>query len=284
MRMQDLSALSYRPVRGERLFHYCSNETLWSIVMSNSLWLSSIYALNDHMELKWGRGLAERLLKRHNRELPMELRIAVVSTFAQADAQVLPLLFSLSRNGDLLSQWRAYASDGQGVALEFDAERLHSVMPVSMKDVLYNFRDQVRVVYRSLLAFASWSLRGDAGLKAVLEVLPYFAVDLLSLKHPGFFEEQEVRMIHLLSQEGESLSDPGGHTESSPAVSGVEVQRRQVRGEAHPYVALPIDLAKILTGVVLGPKNPHDPKEVEARLQIAGMPAVRIRRSVVPYY
>ena len=90
--------------------------------------------------------------------------------------------------GDLLSQWRAYANDGSGLALQFDAYGLRKSLPVAMRRVEYRERRQAALVRRSLERFASFWDENDARrVLAVIEVLPYFAIDLASLKHPAFF-------------------------------------------------------------------------------------------------
>jgi len=280
---EDLSTRDYNPTAREKLFHYCAHETLWAILDSGSFWLSSIDGLNDRLELRWGRELTTRILFRHRHEFPDDLRLVIHATFAQVDLHLAPLIFSLSRNGDLLSQWRAYASDGRGIAIEFAAEKLSASTPVNMKDVLYSLRRQVSLLQDTLRIFASWWSLGDAGKTAVQSVLPDFAVDLLSLKHPSFFEEREVRMVHVVLRDGNALHDPGGHTDHTPSVSGVEVRYRQIEGVSRPYIALPIEAESLITGVVLGPKNPREPVDVQAALAARGLPWVRVRRSAAPY-
>jgi hypothetical protein len=114
-------------------------------------------------------------------------------------------------------------------------------------------------------------------------VLPEFAVDLLCLKHPSFFEEREVRMVHAVVEEGGTYHDPGGNTAANPIVPGVDVHLRSLRGSTYPYIALPIEPASSIIGVVLGPKNPHPPAEVEEEFARRGLPAVKVRRSSSPY-
>lgn len=254
----DLAALNYEPLPTEKLYHYCPSKSFWAILESRTLWLSSIQSLNDSTELRWGRQLATEALSENNNEFPSDFRFAVHTMFAETDKNVLPLVFSLSRNGDLLSQWRAYASDGEGFAIEFDATQLSTVLPINMKEVLYRKVEQELLVRGSLQSFASWWRKGDrASTQAVLDVLPEFAMDLLSLKHPSFFEEQEV--------------------------PGVQVNRRNLLGETAPYIALSIDAPALLTGVALGPKNASPKVEVEKKLAAVGLAGLSVTRSASPY-
>ncbi|WP_429597218.1 DUF2971 domain-containing protein [Variovorax sp. PvP013] len=279
----DLASLNYEPGADEKLYHYCPATSFWAILNSRTFWLSAIHSLNDSSELQWGRTLAARVLADDIIEFKADFRFAVHSTFSSADKNVLPVVFSLSRNGDLLSQWRAYAGDADGFALELDATRLQTASAVNMKTVLYDQREQEALVRYSLQSFANWWRRDEKAAKmAVMEVLPSFAMDLLSLKHPSFYEEQEVRMVRLLVRDGSSFVDPGGTLASGPAPA-LPIHSRSSRGIEAPYIALPIDMADLVTGIVLGPKNSMLPHEVNAKLAECGLPRVRVWKSTSPY-
>jgi hypothetical protein len=283
MSEKELTSLNYQPVADGKLYHYCPADSFWAILKSRSFWLSAIYSLNDETELKWGRTLAAEALADNIIEFRADFRFVVHSVFAESDINVLPLVFSLSRNGDLLSQWRAYAGDASGFALELDATRLQSTSAVNMKMVLYDQDEQKTLVRSSLQNFAEWwRMEEDAARMAVMEVLPDFAMDLLSLKHPSFYDEQEVRMVRLLTLGAASFVDPGGNLASGPAPV-MPVQSRISRGMDTQYIALPLDLAGLVTGVVLGPKNPMRPEEVKAKLAEFGLPDARVLRSTSPY-
>ncbi len=279
----DLSSLSFEPLPGEKLFHYCPTATLWAILDSCSLWLSSIKCLNDSVELLWGRQILLRELQRNKFRYPGDFPLAVRIVMVGTHLNVLPLVFSLSRNGDLLSQWRAYATDGEGVAIQFNAVRLGANLPVRMKLVEYDRKRQGRLVRASLKLFASWWARGAAGAQAVIENLPWLAVDLLSLKHPSFFEEQEVRLVHLLVERDGVLEDPGGHIGAIDVVAAVPICYRLSRGVPTPYIAIAMDPGQVISGVVLGPRNPHPVSEVRKELVRRGLKGVSVRRSSSPY-
>ncbi len=152
-----------------------------------------------------------------------------------------------------------------------------------MRRVEYREKRQAALVRRSLERFASFWDENDAKrVLAVIEVLPYFAIDLASLKHPAFFEERETRLLHLVLRSGERYEDPGGHTAKGERTPPLPVRVRESQGASIPYIALPFS-APLLRGVVVGPKNPARLEEVQERVTALGYPRVLVRRSAAPY-
>lgn len=278
----DLTECDYEPSQGEMLYHYCSSETLWEILKSRELWLTSFSSLNDSGEWRYGKDLLVSSLRKR-RAFSQDFRLAVIARLVGAEQNVCPLLFSFSRNGDLLSQWRAYAADGAGVAIGFDAIETCATLPGNAKSVLYDTKMQDQLVEKSLLCFAKWWEKDRIGQQVVVDILPNLVIDLLALKHPSFFEEQEVRLLHLVVRSGERYSDPGGHTRSEPRARGRQVRYRQVRGHSEPYIALPFDPTILIKKVMLGPKNPHSIHDIESKLKQAGLNETKVNRSSCPY-
>jgi len=278
----DLTARDYEPLPEEELYHYCRWESLWAILNSRELWLTSFNTLNDSSEWRYGRDLLVNSLRQRG-EFSQDFSIAVIARLAGAEQNLRPLVFSLSRNGDLLSQWRAYADDGTGVAVAFDAVATCATLPVNAKSVLYEPESQGRVVEESLRCFSKWWEKDKVGKQVVVDLLPNLAVDLLALKHPSFFEEQEVRLLHVVVRDGEGFSDPGGHTQRDPKTPGVEVLYREIRGQCEPYIGLPFDPPTLIKKIILGPKSPHSIDEVELKLEQAGLSEIGVDRSSCPY-
>ncbi len=240
--------------------------------------------MNDTQELVWGRRLVNDVLVAHPIEFSLSYRLFVSAALQEPDQHVLPLVGSFSKNGDLLSQWRAYSDDAKGFSIEFDGQILANSLPVNMKDVLYDQEEQETLILQSLRKFHFyWQRGGRAGRLAVAEVLPEFAIDLITLKHPTFFEEQEVRMVHLVTRLDDWWVDPGGHDQEDRKFPGVSVKMRERSGLQIPYIALPLHDPNAITAVVLGPKNPESLEEVRERLLLQGLYNVTVRRSAVPY-
>lgn len=279
----DLTNLYYRPQNGESLFHYCPEAAFWGIVSSQTLWLSSVWSMNDGEELWWGRKAVGLVLGSNAKNFPPEFREFIVASLARPDPHILPLVTSFSRNGDLLSQWRAYAEDGKGFAIKFNPELLRK-MPAHMTSVSYKSEQQNQLILNTLQLFYDyWKIGTESAKLALLDVLIYFAIDLIALKHPSFFEEQEVRLVHLLVKDGDSWIDVGGHDENHRPTTGVKLMKREKHGQEVPYIALPLPNRSVVAGVILGPKNPLTRDEVQHKLTKLGFHGASVRRSSSPY-
>lgn len=58
----------------------------------------------------------------------------------------LPLISCFSKNGDLLSQWRAYAEDGKGFSIGFDSNYIYHGLGVNINSVVYEEETQYRLI------------------------------------------------------------------------------------------------------------------------------------------
>jgi hypothetical protein len=109
-----------RPSEFPLVYHYTTVPGMLSILERRLLWLSSAATMNDSAEGTW---LQDHLLSREaqlsiergaGRPLPEaeSMRSVWVHVFGVYAPQAYVACFS--QDGDMLSQWRAYASDGAG--------------------------------------------------------------------------------------------------------------------------------------------------------------------------
>lgn len=105
------------------LFHYTSLDGLAGIVNSRSIWASKISHLNDAAEFLLTLDRAQRLVR----------KLEVVGWIEEELLNLLDALrhgpgnlfvFSLTENGDQLSQWRGYTSPGSGYSIGFSRQFL----------------------------------------------------------------------------------------------------------------------------------------------------------------
>lgn len=283
--LDGLDSLNYQPLSNEKLYHYCPTKSFWAILESRTLWLSSIHSLNDFSEWDWGKKLVTKVLNDDVIEFRADFRFIVQNLFDETTKNLHPLIFSLSRNNDLLSQWRAYADNGEGFAFEFDAERMCNVFPANFKEISYTKNEQLLLLKNSLEFFASWWRQDEDTKKqeSVIKILPWFILDLLSLKHHSFIEEDEVRMIHILTKIENNWVDFGGHTPSNSKIPGIQVNERVAFDKLAPYIAYPFEYKSLITGVVLGPKNKNTIEEVKIKLSEMGISDIKVSKSDSPY-
>lgn len=214
--------------------------------------------------------------------------------------------FCLSENGDLLSQWRGYAQNGEGFSIGFSKEYLELLAKEKkpwledfrLRKVLYkpeeheaallptynNVKAEIGVgglkmpVPPGLLTMAAdpsasvkyEQARADylKSFKAVMKNLYGAFPNLFTLKSEAFEEENEWRLISFLTK-----------TEND------RCEYRAVSGRLIPYRSydlMALDVPAI-PEVVIGPRNTTPEYVVRKMLEQHGFKSVRIRRSKATY-
>jgi hypothetical protein len=114
-------------------------------------------------------------------------------------------VFSLSRMGNILSQWRAYGS----YAIEFDEIMLREELS-NVRDCVYSQREKKELAKHSVagaLADISQEMgknNGCAGISSLDSLIKIIEL-AATFKDQGFSEEQEVRIVRQATEEDESI-------------------------------------------------------------------------------
>jgi hypothetical protein len=233
--------------RPDRLWHYTSTEGLLGIVTSRAIWGTDAEYLNDSQELRYAldhvakqfRSISERLASRakgRHAEDPDTSSAAILSAALSAleggdemapSSPVHVFVACFCEDGDLLSQWRGYAS-GSGYALGLDSSALDRAALGYMPDQ----EVPVRVVGLRRVSYGDALLRPrvDTLVRRAIErpsAHPYVVGDhlargeilplLAEFKHPAFAEEQEWRLI-ATDQYGEPVRFRSGPLGPTPYV------------------------------------------------------------------
>jgi Protein of unknown function (DUF2971) len=143
------------------IYHYTDDKGLYGILSTGKIRFTDIFRLNDPSELKHGVGQAVNLLKQMAENAPREVQefSEPLASFLNSNLEGIANLFvcSFSTADDELGQWRAYADDGRGYALGFDAASLerafgksdakhHSTFPVNYEEAeLHSLHKRVLV-------------------------------------------------------------------------------------------------------------------------------------------
>lgn len=114
-----------RNLRMTILYHYCSNHAFHSIIESRSIWLSSLSLSNDSMEGKLVADTLSRLAQTDDLDKTATQKLQ--EAMASIEQLFEGLGLCLSEDGDLLSQWRGYASDASGVSIGFSKDYLEKL-------------------------------------------------------------------------------------------------------------------------------------------------------------
>ena len=216
-----------------------------------------------------------------------------------------------SGNSDLLSQWRAYGNDGQGVAIGFNAKLLSKI------DDMYSF-DFVKVIYNQKSVLKNIQEYMEGHLKYIFEnitekelnpadimfnfapiMTPIFQ-ERFAFKHPKFSEEREWRLFR--KQVGNFDEDTG---ENEPFFNGAfhvddeifglfscsDLKFRSLQNNICSYFELGFEKCKedIIKKIILGPKCQIEERDLKILLRkymyIRDVESnkIKIQNSKIPY-
>ena len=200
------------------LAHYTSITTLERIAQTGEIWFSNPLYMNDVDELRYGMNLGLHAVRTHTglrQACPPAQYNALLDAFDALftafdnESAFDVYVFSCSEHDDaigddgLLSMWRGYGGDGNGVAIVFDmSQLLAAASPLLVHQVQYlsyeaseGWMDQKLQRFALALQQQGGSAADMAPAAAALfERIKLFA---LFTKHRGFHEEREWRIVYL---------------------------------------------------------------------------------------
>ena len=291
------------PARLPLLAHYTSIRTLEKIARSGEIWFSNPLYMNDVDELRYGMNLGLHAVRSHTglREACppdhynalMDAFDALYTTFDN-DSAFDVYVFSCSEHDDeigddgLLSMWRGYGGDGNGVAIVFDMDDLLAAnSPLLVRQVQYLSYDASEAwMDKKLQQFALTLQRAGgpvpdmkAAAAALFERIKLFA---LFTKHRGFHEEREWRILYLREHDVDGLFTQQLHY--AIGSRGIEPRLRfttdALAAEKRPT------LEKMVQRIILGPvlSTPLALRSVVRMLELYQPDwADRVTRSSTPY-
>lgn len=203
--MSALEKLLQKPLP-DQLYHYTSQEGLRGIVQGGELWASKIMHLNDSSELALTLSATRTYVE--STDLPNRVRAGILRDLELIDASANNVfVFSLTSNGDQLSQWRGYTQPGSGYSIGFAAAELKRIAEqdglFSLGPCSYSSGVLEEVVAGLVSQVVSKSLHLCTSRKKYTPRtrwrLPQFRDELLFaasfLKHEAFGEEEEWRLV-----------------------------------------------------------------------------------------
>ena len=193
-------------------YYYCSLNTFLNILKNKEIYLSDPLKMNDNLEIKW---YLERLneekesdedystiLQRMRIRSGVDFTCEELAKHLENKGQKSIYISCFSKTSDLLSQWRAYADDGKGVAIGFDLDMLASADNILVREIVYT-DDIVQEDCESALEIVADTMptvlsRYEAHNRE--EQIDIFLHELITelaiYKNPAFREESEVRLIY----------------------------------------------------------------------------------------
>jgi hypothetical protein len=275
----------------ESLYHYTDAAGLLGILSTRKLWATDVHFLNDEQETTYAQGLFRDAVEAMSNPVLDPLHRLhgdehAIHTFSRYKEYVVNEL-NLPRfgiyvtcfceSGDLLSQWRGYGSD-HGYSVEFNSgtlvnsfDGLETYPPATgLYRVLYGNDAAKAILPNALDAVSAFNLN-HPGVKAEYAALVLSSM-LATVKHPGFAEEREWRMV--ASWGGIA---PGHMADDRRA----PLRFRATPMAIVPYLALPL-LTDAIKAVRVGPGRYGDIRVTGVRklLEALGLDASIVRSDV----
>lgn len=254
-------------------YHYCSLDTLINILKNRNIRFGNPYKMNDAQEVAYYFDkLCERVREYADKQTDIVKKEFYEFVYDEGVRTVfeqdfkgdrVPYIWCLSKEKDLLSQWRGYAEDGCGVAIGFDiAEVLKINNSLKALEVNY-FENECKKSIDDILKqygienVNSMDFHSMGDIYAEVEDLIKNCMEkAITFKHVSFHEEQEIRLIYDVEGEGQ--------------INGLSYRTDGKR--LIPYYELSIALIKdtCIKNIVIGPKSKVNEREIENLLKVYG--------------
>jgi len=288
----------------EILYHYCSIPSFFSIIRNKSLWMCNGLNMNDKYDSRYSELVAYDWLeavgqKTNDIEKKKFCCMCNEILLNYHIERPVPYITSFSDNGDLLSQWRAYASQGTGVCIGFESIKLFEYSVDNPDSFLFPFNDVnkddiilINVEYskerientieKLFDMFFNIYLESEKNTTTLEEIAILFCGsiyrDSALYKHSGFQEEREWRFIsHRISHF--SNTQIAANTDTN-------IEFECINGNIKSHLTL--DLQKnwndgLIRNIILGPK--FNGNEFDFRFFIAQNFSyeIDIKKSTIPY-
>lgn len=280
---------TYKPKDEEILYHYCDAFAFHAICTNKKMRFSDLFSMNDFMEMHWGYSIWEQAATQLFEEVGKDFLDKIGGVIHSSGIHGLLVTSCYSLDGDVLSQWRAYANDGQGYVIGFRAKDLIE-LPIRPLRVLYNQQEQIEETKNTIRAIYSVEQAEEIKFGSDFQRTCFnLAFDLAAFKNPAFEEEKEVRLVHVLDFERSNdflkLNDAGGHAFGKDS-EGVPVLFRM--RDNIPVAFIEQDFSNAgsinpIKEVVVGPKNDVLPTAISVFLETIGVGSVSVKKSKASY-
>jgi hypothetical protein len=283
------------------LYHYCSNYSFHSIITEKRIRLSLLSLSNDAKEGQHIIDVVRKIIPIH-----CPYKAEITKQLEMVTSYISAIGFCLSEDGDVLSQWRGYADDAQGVAVGFDLEALEAAsqhesnedLIVRITPVSYGDNSLVEIIapilrsitehYESgkmapprsgtILTPMTDAERKEEQARYLLASEELFKMMMTvtnvayRVKSPFFSEEKEWRILALVTRTGEGLQL------TSPLFKASSEKLT-------PFINFPTNgfLPSMIKDVVLGPRNQTPPDVARLFLDCEGFEHTLISPSLGSY-
>lgn len=221
---------------GKLIYHYASLPSFCAIIQSQSLFCTNLNYLNDTKEFKFGVEQVLKVIDKLQLESYSDSILHEVKEKIEDFYKTERYVTCFSKEGDMLSQWRAYGNQGKGISIGFDLQHLEDSIeqPLKGSQILYDdqlqlktIEDIIRIIienYEQIKDSVDWSDYGYERLVR-LSIIDFLHRIISSYKSDGFKEEKEFRLEYSIDG---NIVKPGDN----------EIKYRATETMLIPYVVL----------------------------------------------
>lgn len=270
----------------ERLvYYYCNLQTAVSVLKNRELWMTSIRNLNDSNESIAVYKLFFKLLEEYDRpQCKLTALLEYAKTAGAIRMHTRPLgaypeyISCFSKNPDSVSQWIAYADNGQGVAIGFDETELEKLAEnngLMYQEIKYVSETDVQRHIPALHAYLVENSSEDKlqMMEKAMEVIFQIYPSNISYKTTHYASECEKRIIYDYPTEVEHL--PAGWE-----IKDIGVYAKRNLMNTYIPLGFPMNAVK---AIITGPKYEKNYFEVELAMEALGYLDIEIHESSSGY-
>jgi hypothetical protein len=187
--------------RYDILYHYTSLNGFLSIIETQSLFFSNVNFLNDSKEIKHGVDIVLKAIEEIADSDILYKMKDNINLLHKSEKYVT----CFSKEGDLLSQWRAYGNNGKGISIGFQFYDLTNSFDkfLTGTHIEYNEKIQIETIkeyinlmikfYISIEDNYDWNGQ-DFNNVVAKQIITFFNDVIYGFKHPSFIDEREYRL------------------------------------------------------------------------------------------
>lgn len=184
-------------------YHYCSVDTFFNILQTGTIRFGNPLNMNDSAEIVWLLEMVKDFVSKegvYNSILECWDLIENISKTLLQEMDC-PYIFCLSKDKDVLSQWRSYANDGKGVAIGFDVDFIEKHYSLYGTEVIYDKEKHYEILSQKISAGVLMNLNNaiengnsDEIYRKSKILVSHILQDAMMCKNPAFQEEKEYRL------------------------------------------------------------------------------------------
>ena len=294
----------------DTIYHYTNLNNFISIVENQTLYSTNISFLNDKREYKHGVDLLlSRIdILKNGGFSPdiLDMLVTHIDLIYKSERYVT----CFSKNGDLLSQWRAYANNGKGIAIGFESMMIEKKMNLYLqrKHVIYDVKEQtefldelIKIIinfFEEYIEIFDWAEYGYEWL-VTNAIIEYLDIILSGYKDPSFFEEQEYRLEYVIDgrvnkKKHVEINYRATETQIIPYIKFIsEYRQTEIDKAKGRYDDIDINDDEIFSfkrklpikEIIIGPSLDYEMNKlgIEELLKSNGYDDVIIKKSTIPY-